>query len=298
MDNLQLKEKIRNIKQAYPNEVKVKQLETVNGRLDLLANIGAKSSDIASLKEIISKLNKSIVELGTIQRISKTEDNTNHNSLLEAQNSLLEAIRRLPDDIETPEIPDNKKDFEAIRDAIKKLKLDPKIEVKPTPVNIDLKPLEAGLQAVLDAVESIEIPEPAEIPETDLTPVTEALLAVEKMVEKVYKRPIPVPTFNHSAIVSAVQEQNKAPTANVSTVSATTSTATLAAANTNREGLYIFNDSTATIYVKLGTSASTTDYTFVMYENGYYEMPLPVYTGAVTAVWASATGQARITELE
>jgi hypothetical protein len=55
------------------------------------------------------------------------------------------------------------------------------------------------------------------------------------------------------------------------------------------------------MYLKLGTSASTTSYTVTLAGAGaapfsYYEIPFG-YTGAITAVWSSATGNARVTEV-
>jgi hypothetical protein len=90
-----------------------------------------------------------------------------------------------------------------------------------------------------------------------------------------------------------------APTA--STVTAVTSTTTngttLQAANTSRVGLYIFNDSTAILYVKLGTGATPTDWTIRLAAGGFYELPTPYYRGAVSGVWATANGFARVTEV-
>jgi hypothetical protein len=59
----------------------------------------------------------------------------------------------------------------------------------------------------------------------------------------------------------------------------------------------IFNDSTAILYVKFGTTASTTSYTVKMLAGQYFEFPGPaIYTGRVDGIWDSATGAARITE--
>ncbi len=77
---------------------------------------------------------------------------------------------------------------------------------------------------------------------------------------------------------------------------------TLAAANVNRRALYIYNDSTALLRIKLGPAASSTDFTILLGAasasgpGGYYELPLPLYTGIVTGIWETAVGSARITE--
>ena len=69
-----------------------------------------------------------------------------------------------------------------------------------------------------------------------------------------------------------------------------------------RAYLYVYNESSATLYLKFGASASTTSYTVLIAANGYYEMPtnnrtgLCVFDGRLTAVWSSATGAAQVTE--
>lgn len=84
-------------------------------------------------------------------------------------------------------------------------------------------------------------------------------------------------------------------TATLSNVTMTGSSVTLAASNTDRKGLYIFNDSGVTVYVKLGTTASSTSFTVKMSDQDYYELPSPIYTGIVTVLGAS--GSVRVTEV-
>lgn len=74
---------------------------------------------------------------------------------------------------------------------------------------------------------------------------------------------------------------------------------TLLASNANRRGATIFNDSSALLYVLLGSGpATTTTYTARLYSQGYYEVPAG-YTGIIVGIWASDPndGAARITEL-
>jgi hypothetical protein len=70
----------------------------------------------------------------------------------------------------------------------------------------------------------------------------------------------------------------------------------LLASNTTRLGATIYNDSSALLYVKLGATASTTDFTIKMFPLGYYEIPYG-YTGEIDGIWSSALGHARIDEL-
>jgi hypothetical protein len=75
----------------------------------------------------------------------------------------------------------------------------------------------------------------------------------------------------------------------------------LKAADPNRVGCTIFNNSTANMYVKFGATASigagTESFTRQILPNGYYEVPF-FYTGRIDAIWdaADATGEALITE--
>lgn len=88
-----------------------------------------------------------------------------------------------------------------------------------------------------------------------------------------------------------------APTATLTSVADTASSTTLLSANTNRVGASIYNDSTVNLYLKLGTTASTTDFTVILVPDTYYEV-FGGYTGRIDGIWASnASGSARITEL-
>lgn len=89
---------------------------------------------------------------------------------------------------------------------------------------------------------------------------------------------------------------NPAATSAVTSVSGSASSVQLLAANANRLGATIFNDSTATLYVKFGTIASTTSHTVQLKASAYYEVPFN-YTGRIDGIWSSMTGAARITEL-
>lgn len=102
-----------------------------------------------------------------------------------------------------------------------------------------------------------------------------------------------------SVITSAVDivVKEKSGTATLANVAGSASSVTLLASNTDRRGATIQNDSTAILYVKFGSAASTTSYTIKMAADSYYEIPFG-YTGIITGIWSSATGSARITEME
>lgn len=84
----------------------------------------------------------------------------------------------------------------------------------------------------------------------------------------------------------------------ITSVGGSASSVSILASNASRKGAAVYNDSTAVLYLKLGATASTTSYTVQLVAGAYYELPTTsVYTGAIDGIWASATGNARITEL-
>lgn len=81
-------------------------------------------------------------------------------------------------------------------------------------------------------------------------------------------------------------------------VGCSVSSSILAASNTGRLGMSVFNSSDDDMFVMLGPGASTSQFSFKLISDAYYEVPFPVYTGVVTCVWrAGASGSAQVTEL-
>mgnify|MGYP001577189960 CR=1 FL=1 len=90
----------------------------------------------------------------------------------------------------------------------------------------------------------------------------------------------------------------RAGTSAVTTVADNAASVTLLAANANRLGAVIFNDSSAALFLKLGATASSTSYTVRLTQYTGYEVPF-AYTGVIDGIWASDPndGAARIVEL-
>lgn len=88
----------------------------------------------------------------------------------------------------------------------------------------------------------------------------------------------------------------RADTATVTSVSASITSVQLLGTSTTRQGATIYNDSTSIMYLKLGTTASTTSFTVKMQPEDYYEVPFG-YAQRIDGIWAAATGSARITEI-
>ena len=85
-------------------------------------------------------------------------------------------------------------------------------------------------------------------------------------------------------------------TATVTAVSSSTSVVTIQAANGNRRGLTVYNDSSKILFLKLGTAASQTDFSVKLSSQGYYEVPSN-YVGIVTGLWNQQNGFAYVTEI-
>lgn len=91
----------------------------------------------------------------------------------------------------------------------------------------------------------------------------------------------------------------KASTATLANVASSITSVTLLAANADRLGTVIENESTAVLYVKFGSTASATSYTYLVAANTRLDLRSASieYTGIITGIWAAANGNARVTEL-
>lgn len=99
-------------------------------------------------------------------------------------------------------------------------------------------------------------------------------------------------------------------TSTVTRVAANAANVTLLAANANRQGATIWNNSNQPLYIKLGTTANigagTESFTAALAAitaspvaiGGYYEVPFR-YTGRIDGIWllADANGEALIDEI-
>lgn len=102
-----------------------------------------------------------------------------------------------------------------------------------------------------------------------------------------------ISTTPDSASVNSSSVDN----ADLSNVSTSTSSVTLFSANSARRAATIWNDSSSTLYVKFGATATTTSCTVPIAAGGYYEFPQPCYTGICDGVLGGGSGVARVTEI-
>lgn len=91
--------------------------------------------------------------------------------------------------------------------------------------------------------------------------------------------------------------EKRASTGTQSNVSSTVTTnTTILASNSARLGASIYNESTATLFLLLGSATeSATVYTLQVPPGAYYEVPAN-YTGIIKGHWSAANGSARVTE--
>jgi len=84
-------------------------------------------------------------------------------------------------------------------------------------------------------------------------------------------------------------------TGTLSNVAASATSVTVLAANTARLKAVFYNDSTVNLYLKFGTTASATSFSYLL--NAGMTLEETHYNGIITGIWASATGNARVTEV-
>lgn len=83
----------------------------------------------------------------------------------------------------------------------------------------------------------------------------------------------------------------------LSDVASSATNVTLLAANASRIGAIITNDSTADLFIKFGTTATTSSFTAKLSTNDAFVIDSALlYKGAIDGIWSSANGFARITE--
>lgn len=101
-------------------------------------------------------------------------------------------------------------------------------------------------------------------------------------------------------VIASDQTPRRAGTATDASVADSATSVTILAANALRRGAMVYNDSTATLYLRFSSSAaSATSFGVKLFADDFYELSAGmVYTGAITGIWATAAGgAARVTEL-
>lgn len=86
-------------------------------------------------------------------------------------------------------------------------------------------------------------------------------------------------------------------TSAITSVSVTTASTSLLVANPARLGTTVYNNSGATLFVKLGATASTTSFSYKLEPFSTLELPVPIYVNQVNAVTSTGTATVLVTEL-
>ena len=87
-------------------------------------------------------------------------------------------------------------------------------------------------------------------------------------------------------------------TATLSNVTASATSVTILAANSNRRRMIVVNDSGSRLLLKFGATASATSFSIMLQAYDTYESPINVtYNGIIDGIWDTATGAARVTEM-
>lgn len=92
-----------------------------------------------------------------------------------------------------------------------------------------------------------------------------------------------------------VEQADRVSAITVTSFPAGTGSVSLLSSLSTRRLCAIYNNGTTAMRVKRGTGASLTSWSFKILPGGYWEMPRPIYTGAITAVWEAAAGGAEPT---
>lgn len=92
-------------------------------------------------------------------------------------------------------------------------------------------------------------------------------------------------------------DSSRPATAALTSVAASAVSVSLLAANADRRRVVIHNDGNKTLFVAFAATASVTAFTIVLAAGQVYDGRLNDYTGAISGIWSSANGSARITEI-
>lgn len=103
------------------------------------------------------------------------------------------------------------------------------------------------------------------------------------------------PTTGLAGLVTRPRERTNG-TATLANVADSATSVTVLAANAERIGAVVVNDSTETLYLKYGATASLTSYTVKLGPQQQHDVR-PGYTGILDGIWsADGAGAARVTE--
>jgi hypothetical protein len=144
------------------------------------------------------------------------------------------------------------------------------------------------------------VPQPLEVWQQGVVGISGSFLSGSAVAVPIY--PVLEGGLDQNNVVRPIRTDpqgrvtNQSFNSTVTSVTAQTTNQVVLTANPQRVMAIIFNEGSGTMYIKLGTGASTASYTAQIAARAYYEVP-GTYSGEIDAVWSTAVGVARITEL-
>lgn len=267
----------------------------------------AKSDDIHELTECIKHLGEILKPEGIDWKPVETALNGLAAQLSELPRSFPEIPKPISE-VTVKNQPDLEPLLNKITEAVNSLKLnpvfDPKITVKPADVKItekevDFAPVVKAVQALKPVLESLRSV-------TEQKDDTELLNAIQGTTKAINSLQFPVPNYvlpykqdGKATQVILDADGNIPVSGTLTTVDDTVSTSTdvslassassaqLVAANTSRKGLLLNNTDANPVYIYYGTTATASKFSVRIPPNSYWEMPQPVYTGRIDAIWSA-----------
>jgi hypothetical protein len=102
---------------------------------------------------------------------------------------------------------------------------------------------------------------------------------------------------NNDVTVTGSVDPSRPASAALTSVAASAISVSLLASNAARRQVIIVNDGNKTLYIAFAATTSTTAFTVRLGGGNEYVSELNSYTGAISGIWDSANGSARITEI-
>lgn len=92
-------------------------------------------------------------------------------------------------------------------------------------------------------------------------------------------------------------DSSRPATATLTSVPSSATSVSILAANAARRQVIVVNESSKTLFLAFAATATQTAYTVSVAGGATYVSPINSYTGVISGIWATANGNARVTEI-
>lgn len=134
-----------------------------------------------------------------------------------------------------------------------------------------------------------------DIPITNTVTVSAVELTTSTVLGVTASATLPVSVVSSTVLTTSA---NASDTAVVTVFNSSGSQQTFVANNPQRTGFMVVNKADTDLYVKFGTTVTTTNFSFIISPQSMYELPLSYYSGQIVGIWTdSPTGSAFVTEI-